>query len=86
MADEVQRPRRAYDADLSLASRLTNTRIRDWVGTQIGVTFAASEKWDHPGIQRAADALTDYGYHLTPRILDDLRRAGLLLSEPQEEQ
>lgn len=85
MPEEVQRPRRAHEADLPLADRLVNARIKEWVGTQIGITFAASEKWDHPGIQRAEDALTDYWYHLTPRILDDLRRADLLSPEPEEE-
>lgn len=75
MDERVQRPE---THEYSLADRLVTSALREWIDLKIGLAFATSEKSDHPGIQRADDCLTGYWYEFTPRLLDQLRRAGLL--------
>lgn len=77
------RERAKTDPDLPLADRLVNATIGKWLDTKLGLAEAAVGE-DSPliaGLERARDALSGHWYQLTPRILDELRRAGLLHEE-----
>ncbi|NUS25085.1 MAG: hypothetical protein HOV92_12795 [Streptomyces sp.] len=69
-----------------LAERLIHDRVKAWLDTALATELAGYG--DLTGEERAARkaveqvkhlALADYPYALVPRIVDDLRRAGLLV-------
>lgn len=71
---------------LPLASRVVDDVVRAWLDTQLGLAEAAMDTDDK---RQAVIAcrwlhLAGYSYQVTPRILDALRRAGLLIPEPED--
>jgi hypothetical protein len=76
--------------ELPLADRLVTDHIRKWLDTAIATELAGYGKLtpEERAARKAVEqvrhlALADYSYALVPRILDELRRAGLL-SEPSD--
>lgn len=72
--------------DLPLASRLVDAEIRNWLDTHLGILAAQTDD-DSPEWKIVEQArhlnLAEFSVQLTPRILDVLRRAGLLASAPE---
>ncbi|KFG02579.1 hypothetical protein IQ62_01145 [Streptomyces scabiei] len=71
--------------ELPLADRLVTDHIRRWLNTAIATELAGygdlnpEEQAARKAVEQVRHlALADYSYALVPRILDDLRRAGLL--------
>ncbi|MFD8577416.1 hypothetical protein ACFV1H_19035 [Streptomyces virginiae] len=71
--------------DFPLATRLVNDLIEKWLDTATAIELAGrgdltpEERAARQAIEQMRDlALADYSYALTPKILDHLRRAGLL--------
>ncbi|MCX5598495.1 hypothetical protein OOK29_10120 [Streptomyces phaeochromogenes] len=71
--------------DFPLADRLVIDRIKQWLDTAIATELAGYGTLDPQEVaaRKAVDqvrhlALADYQYALVPKILDDLRRAGLM--------
>lgn len=69
----------------SLAERLINDRIKRWLDTAIGTELAGYGDINSEEIaatkalqQLRSLALSGYWYTLTPQIIDELKRAGLL--------
>lgn len=75
-----------HDAhDYPLADRLVCDRIGRWLKTALDTEMAGygeltpEEKAARKAVEQVRHlALADYSYALVPKILDDLRRAGLL--------
>lgn len=79
--------------DLSLAERLVNDLIKSWLNTQLGIELAgygdatSEQRSARNAIHQARHlALSNYRDALTPKILDELKRAGLLTSQVESEQ
>ncbi|WP_405747892.1 hypothetical protein [Streptomyces canus] len=77
--------------DFPLAERLVNNLIRKWLDTQLGIELAGCGKGtsDERAARKALDqarhlALSNYPYALTPKILDELTRAGLMSESGSE--
>lgn len=78
----------AHEAhDLPLADRLASDAIRQWLDTATGLARAANgnpplgdyERGIGQGIDQMRHLhLDNYWYTVVPKILDELRRAGLL--------
>lgn len=71
--------------DLPLAERLVTNLIRKWLDTQLGIELAGcgDATPEEQAARKAIDqvrhlALANYRDALAPKILDELRRAGLL--------
>ncbi|QQM45240.1 hypothetical protein [Streptomyces liliifuscus] len=71
--------------DFPLADRLVIDRIKQWLDTALATELAGYGTTDPREVaaRKAVDqmrhlALADYRYALVPKILDDLRRAGLM--------
>lgn len=71
--------------DFPLAERLINDLIRKWLNTQLGIEQAGygDATPEEQAARKAIDqarylALANYSTALTPKILDQLRRAGLM--------
>ncbi|MFJ1667405.1 hypothetical protein ACIOK4_13650 [Streptomyces bottropensis] len=71
--------------DFPLAERLVNELIRKWLDTQLGIELAGcgDATPEEQAVRKAIDqirhlALANYRDALTPKILDELRRSGLL--------
>lgn len=71
--------------DFPLADRLVDDLIKKWLDTAIATELAGhgnttpEERAARRAIEQVRHlALADYSYALTPKILDELRRAGLL--------
>ncbi|MCX4885950.1 hypothetical protein [Streptomyces sp. NBC_00847] len=69
-----------------LADRLIHDRIKKWLNTALATELAgygelaAEERAARKAVEQVKYlALADYPYALVPRIVDDLRRAGLLV-------
>lgn len=77
--DEVSRSAARTEYYLPLAERLINAAVRQWLDTYTGTAWAAaSTDQRREGVRWARDYLGEYGVSLTPAIVDQLRRAGLL--------
>lgn len=72
--------------DLSLANRIVDGEIQAWLDTHLGLLMAQTSD-DSPERKIVDQArhlhLAEFAVQLTPRILDALRRAGLLVSAPE---
>jgi hypothetical protein len=69
-----------------LAERLVQDRVKRWLDTALAIELAgyghltAEERAARKAVEQVKHlALADYPYALVPRIVDDLRRAGLLV-------
>lgn len=76
-----------HDAhEMPLADRLIQDRVKTWLDTALAIELAgygdldAEERAARKAVEQVKHlALADYPYALVPRIIDDLRRAGLLV-------
>ncbi|MEU5322910.1 hypothetical protein AB0G67_40100 [Streptomyces sp. NPDC021056] len=69
-----------------LAERLVQDRVKAWLNTALAIELAGygdltpEERAARKAVEQVKHlALADYPYALVPRIVDDLRRAGLLV-------
>lgn len=72
--------------EMPLAERLVLDRVKAWLNTGLAIELAGYGNLtpEEHAARRAVEqvkhlALADYPYALVPRIVDDLRRAGLLV-------
>lgn len=71
----------------SLANRLIDQAIREWIDVQLNIALAFTPMNDREHGAKAAIEqvrnldLAGYRHQLTPKILDELRRAGLLVTD-----
>lgn len=72
---------------LSLADRLVDAEIHRWLDAHLGIlaaqTTEGSEAWQIIRQARHLN-LSEYPAQLTPKILDALRRAGLMVTPSSE--
>jgi hypothetical protein len=76
--------------EMPLAERLVKDRVKTWLDTALAIELAgygditAEERAARKAVDQVKHlALADYSYALVPRIVDDLRRAGLLVDGDQ---
>jgi hypothetical protein len=75
--------------ELPLANRLVDAAIREWLDRKLDLQFAqyadGSPEWKALDQARHV-ALGGYTYDLTPKVLDALRRAGVVpgIESPKE--
>jgi hypothetical protein len=73
--------------ELPLANRLVNKLIREWLDINTNIALAGSPASEYErGVQEGARQmrnlhLASFRHQLTPQILDELQRAGLLVSD-----
>ncbi len=72
--------------EMPLAERLVLDRVKTWLNTGLATELAgygdlnAEERAARKAVEQVKYlALADYSYTLVPRIVEDLRRAGLLV-------
>lgn len=69
-----------------LANRIIDAALDKWLKT--GVAFAEATlgtKEEHTGVINLQSKLDEFWIHVTPVIVDELRRAGLLETESKDE-
>ena len=81
-----QKPSEHPAHEAPLAERLVEDRVKRWLNTALAIELAgygdlnAEERAARKAVEQVKHlALADYPYALVPRIVDDLRRAGLLV-------
>jgi len=81
-----QKPSEHPAHEAPLAERLVQDRVKRWLDTALAIELAgygdldAEERAARKAVEQVKHlALADYPYALVPRIIDDLRRAGLLV-------
>ncbi|NUS82747.1 MAG: hypothetical protein HOY75_08335 [Streptomyces sp.] len=72
--------------EMPLAERLIRGRVKTWLDTGLAIELAGygdlnpEERAARKAVEQVKHlALADYTYALVPRIIDDLRRAGLMV-------
>lgn len=85
-----QKPSEHPAHEAPLAERLVQGRVKTWLDTALAIELAgygdlnAEERAARKAVEQVKHlALADYPYALVPRIVDDLRRAGLLAGGEQ---
>jgi hypothetical protein len=66
--------------DLPLPNRLVSDAIKEWMDTRFGLATAANPEDKDILEQIRYLHLDNYWYTLVPKILDELRRAGIVTS------
>jgi hypothetical protein len=81
-----QKPSEHPVHEMPLAERLVQDRVKTWLDTALAIELAGygdlndEERAARRAVEQVKHlALADYSYALVPRIIDDLRRAGLLI-------
>lgn len=72
---------------LPLAERLINGAVRQWLDTYVGTAWAAASTEERrEGVNWTRSYLAEHDITLTPKIVDELQRAGLLKrpNQPKE--
>lgn len=82
MTDQSGEPKRSaarLEYYQPLAERLINGAVRLWLDAYLGTAeAAASTEERREGVRWARDYLSGHSVTLTPKIVDELQRAGLL--------
>lgn len=77
-------PTEAEAHQLPLAHRLIDAAVESWLDTHLRIAACASEPEEQAVINRIRHLhLAGFGYQVTPKLVGELERAGLLKAPPK---